>query len=63
MQDMTERAGEGPPPRGERRPGPARDDEPVLPDRPERERDEAWGDSSGRRDEDWYRRERPPHHE
>jgi hypothetical protein len=26
------------------------------------DRDEAWGDRSGDRDDDWYRRERPPHH-
>jgi hypothetical protein len=25
--------------------------------------DEAWGDRSGARDDDWYERERPPHHE
>jgi hypothetical protein len=42
-----------------------RDEEPVLPDRPLDERDVGWGDDpeSGRRDDDWYRRERPPHHE
>ncbi|MDQ6848483.1 MAG: hypothetical protein M3070_00525 [Actinomycetota bacterium] len=36
-------------------------DEPDEPDEP----DVGWGDDpeSGRRDEDWYRRERPPHHE
>lgn len=40
------------------------DDEPVLPDVSSDERDVGWGDDeqSGRRDEDWYRRERPPHH-
>jgi hypothetical protein len=29
------------------------------------ERDEGWGEHphDGRRDEQWYRRERPPHHE
>lgn len=48
--------------RDERRPS-RRDDEPVLPASTERERDEAWGDDPARRDEDWYRRERPPHHE
>jgi hypothetical protein len=40
------------------------DDEPVLPDVTGDERDEGWGDEAhGRRDEEWYRRERPPHHE
>jgi hypothetical protein len=41
-----------------------RDDEPVLPDITEDERDRGWGEDreSGRRDEEWYRRERPPHH-
>ncbi len=50
-----------------RRPGPT-DDEPVLPSVTRDELDEGWGDERGRdgggeRDEDWYRRERPPHHE
>lgn len=44
-----------------------RDDEPVLPTVTRDELDEGWGDERGRgsgeRDEDWYRRERPPHHE
>jgi hypothetical protein len=42
-----------------------RDDEPVLPDVTEDERDVGWGEDRdrGRRDEEWYRRERPPHHE
>jgi hypothetical protein len=41
------------------------DDDPVLPDTTEDERDAGWGDEpgSGRRDADWYERERPPHHE
>jgi len=26
------------------------------------ETDVGWGDPPGRRDDDWYRRERPPHH-
>jgi hypothetical protein len=45
-------------------PKPPRDDEPVLPDVTEDERDRGWGEDreSGRRDEEWYRRERPPHH-
>jgi len=42
----------------------ARDDEPVLPDVTSDEQDRGWGDDrdGGRRDEEWYRRERPPHH-
>ena len=43
------------------------DDEPVLPDITRDELDEGWGDTrpdgAGGRDADWYRRERPPHHE
>ncbi|HET8583911.1 MAG TPA: hypothetical protein VFL65_11715 [Jatrophihabitans sp.] len=39
------------------------DDEPVLPDVTRDERDVGWGDEPGERDADWYRRERPPHHE
>ena len=39
------------------------DDEPVLPDTTSDERDVGWGDEPGERDDDWYRRERPPHHE
>ena len=55
---------------------PARDDDkPVLPDITDDERPVGWGDEmsdgrddgsdngDGRRDEQWYRRERPPHHE
>ena len=42
-----------------------RDDGAVLPRGSESERDEAWGDEprSQERDAEWYRRERPPHHE
>ena len=39
------------------------DDEPVLPDTTRDERDVGWGDEPGERDDEWYRRERPPHHE
>jgi hypothetical protein len=43
---------------------PACDDEPVLPQVARDERDVGWGDDpEGVRDEAWYRRERPPHHE
>ena len=52
-------------PRSERARPRRDDDEPVLPDVSSDERDVGWGDddnTSGRRDEDWYRRERPPHH-
>jgi hypothetical protein len=46
-------------------PEPAVVDEPVISDRSGDDRDEGWGDDprDGRRDEQWYRRERPPHHE
>ncbi len=43
-----------------------RDDEhPVLPQTSSDERDVGWGDEhdGGRRDDEWYQRERPPHHE
>lgn len=42
-----------------------RDDEPVLPEVTGDERDVGWGDDpeAAPRDADWYRRERPPHHE
>jgi hypothetical protein len=46
-----------------RRPPRREDDEPVLPDTTRDERDVGWGDEPGERDEEWYRRERPPHHE
>ena len=39
------------------------DDQPVLPNMTRDERDVGWGDERAERDEDWYRRERPPHHE
>ena len=46
------------------RPTPRRDDdEPALPDTTRDERDVEWGDEPGERDAEWYRRERPPHHE
>lgn len=41
---------------------PARDDEPLLPDVSRDELDVGWGDEPSERDDDWYRRERPPHH-
>jgi hypothetical protein len=39
------------------------DDEPVLPETTRDERDVGWGDDPAERDDEWYRRERPPHHE
>ena len=54
---------------GSRRPPRRDDDKPVLPDITDDERPVGWGDElddgrdDGRRDEQWYRRERPPHHE
>ena len=38
-------------------------EEPVLPQVSRDELDVGWGDEPGERDDDWYRRERPPHHE
>jgi hypothetical protein len=51
-----------------RRPEPVRRmvrraDEPVLPPVPRDETGEGWGDEPAGRDDEWYRRERPPHHE
>ncbi len=40
-----------------------RDDEPTLPQVTRDELDVGWGDEPGERDDEWYRRERPPHHE
>jgi hypothetical protein len=40
-----------------------RPERPVLPDRSRDEQDIGWGDEPAERDDDWYRRERPPHHE
>jgi hypothetical protein len=48
-------------PAGER-PGSARREDPVLPDVPPDETDERWGDEPRERSDEWYRRERPPHH-
>ncbi len=42
---------------------PARPEEPVLPTVSGDERDVGWGDGPAERDDEWYRRERPPHHE
>jgi hypothetical protein len=41
------------------------DDEPVLPATSGDERDVGWGadPDAGQRDAEWFRRERPPHHE
>lgn len=38
-------------------------DQPVLPTVSRDETDVGWGDEPSERDADWYRRERPPHHE
>jgi hypothetical protein len=40
-----------------------RGEEPVLPDVTRDEQDLGWGDEPAQRDAEWYRRERPPHHE
>lgn len=45
---------------------PQDDERPVLPDVSRDETGEGWGDdrdARDARDEEWYRRERPPHHE
>jgi len=47
--------------RGRKRRAP--DDQPVLPDRTSDEHELGWGDEPAERDDEWYRRERPPHHE
>ena len=39
------------------------DEAPMLPSRSDDDSDVGWGDEPTQRDEDWYRRERPPHHE
>jgi hypothetical protein len=44
-------------------PRPAQRDDPVLPDVSRDELDVGWGDEPAERDDEWYRRERPPHHE
>jgi hypothetical protein len=38
-------------------------EERVLPNVSGDETDVGWGDEPAERDDDWYRRERPPHHE
>ena len=53
----------GPPEGAPRRPADDVDDAPVLPDVSRDETDVGWGDDSGARSDDWYHRERPPHHE
>jgi hypothetical protein len=47
-----------PPPDRQRQPA----EQPVLPDRPQDETGVGWGDEPAERDDEWYRRERPPHH-
>jgi hypothetical protein len=47
---------------GERVPRRRGDERPVLPET-SREEEVGWGDEPGERDDEWYRRERPPHHE
>jgi len=38
------------------------DAEPVLPSVTRDESEVGWGDEPGQRDDEWYLRERPPHH-
>lgn len=44
------------------RPRRAEDDDPVLPTVTADELAQGWGEDSGERSDDWYLRERPPHH-
>jgi hypothetical protein len=65
---MTDSERTSPPPptpnRGQRvRRGGKVEDEPVLPATTSDEREVGWGDEPGERDDEWYHRERPPHHE
>jgi hypothetical protein len=50
-------------PPGRRESPPARREDPVLPEVSKDETDVGWGDEPAGRDDHWYRRERPPHHE
>jgi hypothetical protein len=45
------------------RPRARKSEDPVLPEVSRDETDVGWGDEPRERDDDWYRRERPPHHE
>jgi hypothetical protein len=54
---------ETPPAPAPRRSEGERRDDPVLPHVTRDELEVGWGDEPGERDEGWYRRERPPHHE
>jgi hypothetical protein len=49
-------------PRPEPTARPTERDEPVLPDVSSDELDVGWGDEPSERDDEWYQRERPPHH-
>lgn len=60
---MARDAGNTRPRRPARRAARRDDDEPVLPEVSRDETDLGWGDEARTRDADWYRRERPPHHE
>ena len=50
---------------GDRGEKPSSEDAPVLPDASTDEASAGWGDDpeEQKRDGEWYRRERPPHHE
>jgi hypothetical protein len=50
--------------RSQPRPRTTRDEhDPVLPDVTRDETDQGWGDEPAERSDEWYRRERPPHHD
>lgn len=44
------------------RPARPADREPVIPDRAKEDRDVGWGELPRDERDDWYERERPPHH-
>jgi hypothetical protein len=59
---MPDDEDEGQPPTQPPSGRPAPRPEPVLPDVSSDELDIGWGDEPSERDDEWYRRERPPHH-
>jgi hypothetical protein len=44
------------------RPTPARRADDLLPEQTADDRPESWGEVDGGRDDEWFLRERPPHH-
>jgi hypothetical protein len=60
---MAPNPDETPAPAAPRPSGGQEREEPTLPDVSRDELDVGWGDEPAERDDEWYRRERPPHHE